>query len=217
MLLAVDLTTAPVLGGVLGLAVVALFAVWLIPKHQARKWATAGIEGKELVELENSARGTLVQIVGGIALILTFAATWLQIADTRKATNRTLKLNAAQQETERFTRAVDELGSRRAEIRLGGIFVLDRVALDTPRERGPVVQLMLAYLHDHHQKVRRLAFAPPTFREPCETAALRAWPDMQAALSVVLDFPSAGRRRFDLTSIDLHGAKAKRPISLTRI
>src|SRR6266511_834052 len=48
-------------------------------------------------------------------------ATWLQISDTRKATDRTLRLTSAQQETERFTRAVEQLGSDRVEVRVGGI------------------------------------------------------------------------------------------------
>src|SRR5215210_8526615 len=75
----------------------------MIPKRQARAWERAGIKGSELAELENSARGTVVQLIGGVALILTFAATWAQIADTRRATDETLDLTAVQQENERFT------------------------------------------------------------------------------------------------------------------
>ena len=87
-------------------------------------------------------------------MILTFAATWMQIADARKATNRTLRLNAEQQESDRFARAIEELGSNRFELRLGAIYSLERTAIDAPRERRPIVELMLAYLHRQHPPPR---------------------------------------------------------------
>src|SRR5688572_9514884 len=91
-----------VLAAVAALAVLGLLAVWLIPRRQARGWADRGIAGKALVELETGARCALIQLLGGVALILTFVATWLQISDSREATERTLALTSAQQVSERF-------------------------------------------------------------------------------------------------------------------
>jgi hypothetical protein len=132
------------------LAVLALFAVWLIPRRQARGWADRGIVGKDLVELETGARGALIQLLGGVALILTLVATWLQISDTRKTTERTLALTSAQQISERFTQAVTQLQAPRVEVRIGGIYGLESVAAEASFRRAAIVQILLAYLGRHH-------------------------------------------------------------------
>ncbi len=175
--------------------------------------------GKELAELENSARSTLVQLFGGVALILTFVATWLQISDTRDATERTLRLTAAQQETERFTRAVEQLGSTQPEVRLGGIYGLEQAARDSPRQRETVAQLMLAYLKNNHRlregdkrlkelDTRNLIAANPgLIGKACQESVVLAWPDTQAALSVLLGIPRGVRPRLDLIGVDLIGVR----------
>ena len=211
--LAVDFTTFPVLAAIVALAVLAIAAVWLIPQRQAHRWAKQGIRGKELADLENSARGTLVQIVGGVALLLTFAATWMQIADARKATNRTLRLNAAQQETDRFTRAVSQLGSAQFALRLGGIYALERLARDSPDERGAVISLLTAYLGEKHPAHSHPA--PPILPAwryandaslACSHVIRRPAADTQAALIAILRTAarSPGRTsQLDLSALDL--------------
>ena len=79
-----------------------------------------------------------MQVLGAGALILTFVATWMQISDTRKATDRTLRLTANQQQSERFTRAGDQLASKRPEIRIGGIYSLEGVAAESSVRVPPV-------------------------------------------------------------------------------
>jgi Pentapeptide repeats (8 copies) len=204
IVIGLDLTAAPALAGIAALAVVAVVAVWLIPKRQVRRWARAGIRGKELAELENGARTTIVQIVGGVALILTFAATWTQIADTRKATNKSLRLNQAQQETDRFTRAVQELGSNNFALRLGGIYSLDQLARTASDEREPVVELMLAYLHRNHPV--RPGVGNRWYGQACYTTKWRAQADTQAALDAILQLtPDAAQ--LDLSRLDLRAVK----------
>jgi hypothetical protein len=220
VLQAVELPTAWVIVAIASFAVVAGLAVWLIPRRQRERWERSGVTGKDLAELENSSRSTLVQLLGGVALILTFVATWLQISDARDASEDTLRLTAAQQETERFTRSVEQLGSPRPELRLGGIYGLEQVARDTPSRRETVGQLMLAYLKTNHP------FDP--FREPekssdlevqiqiaratqsslCDRPAGAPLPDTQAALSVLLDIPRAARPQLDLTGVDLTAVRA---------
>ena len=85
---------------------VALLAVWLLPRAQARSWVT----DRGWSEFENSVRGTVVQVVGGLAVVLTFAATWSQLLETRDVSERTLQLTAEQQMGERFSRAIEQLG-----------------------------------------------------------------------------------------------------------
>jgi uncharacterized protein YjbI with pentapeptide repeats len=218
-LVAAELPTVAAGAAIAALALAAVLAVWLIPREQRRRWEDAGLEGKDLAELENGSRSTLVQLFGGVALILTFVVTWLQIADTRKATDRTLQLTAAQQETERFTRAVEQLGSTRQEVRIGGIYGLQQAARDTPNRGEAVAHLMVAYLKSHHRlrvndtrlkgldTRNELAQQGTAVVGPCESSAAPPWPDTQAALSVLLGIPSAARPRMDLIAVDLIGVR----------
>ena len=120
------------------------------PRRQARRWAERGIAGKDLVALETGARGALIQLLGGVALILTFVATWLQISDTSKTSERTLDLTSSQQVSQRFTEAVAQLGSKRAEIRIGGIYGLESVAAESPSRRTAITQVLMSYLSRRH-------------------------------------------------------------------
>jgi uncharacterized protein YjbI with pentapeptide repeats len=200
--LAINLTTTPVLVLVAAGAVAALCAVWWIPRRQARRWRESGIHGKALADLENSARGTIVQILGGVALILTFAATWTQIEDTRRATNDTLNLTREQQETQRFTEAVAELDSKALEERLGGIYGLDRVASEDAASQRTIEQILIAWID------RPAALPRPKARATTTTECLQSQPakeDTQAALGVVLSFEHSLGGKIDLTGADLRG------------
>lgn len=55
--------------------------------------------------------------------------------------------------TELYTRAVDQLGSKTAPVRLGGLYALERLAQDTPGQRQTVVNVLCAYL--------RMPYTPP--------------------------------------------------------
>jgi uncharacterized protein YjbI with pentapeptide repeats len=208
---AIDLTLPLVLGAIFVFAALALAAVWMIPKRQARAWERAGIKGSELAELENSARGTVVQLIGGVALILTFAATWAQIADTRRATDETLDLTAVQQENERFTRAMDQLASSRLEIRVGAITGLSGIARASASQREPVVQILLTYLHGRRRS--SISYNPrpnlgplPADLVACKgrhTTGGRVAPDTQAAMKVILANADVRRYRYNLAALDL--------------
>jgi hypothetical protein len=198
--LAIDLTEAPVVAGIVVLAVFALGAVWWIPRRQARQWKADGIAGKDLAELVNSSRTTLVQTVGGIALILTFIATWTQIAETRKTTNEAIQLSESQQETDRFTRAVEELGANNFALRLGGIYSLQKLARDSPQEDDAVIELMLAYLHRNHPVVSRAGRMWEGVA--CFTTKHRPLADTQAALDVILSL-APPQSHLDLSFLDL--------------
>lgn len=229
--LAAELSTGPVIAAIIMFAVGAVLAVWIIPRRQRARWEQTGIQSETLGELENSARATLVQLLGGAALILTFVATWLQIAETRRTTDRNLQLTAQQQEAERFTRAVEQLGSPRTEVRVGGIYGLQEVARAPERQR-PVAQIMITYLRTNHpirtndKRLRRLDLRTSSFQErfggslqqepstgsqegnhpsQCSKADVAPWPDTQAALSVLLSLPRAVRPTMDLHDVDLIG------------
>ena len=76
----------------------------------------------------------LAQILGGTALLSGLYFTW-----------RTLQVNREGQITARFTRAIDQLGAtdeegnKLFEIRLGGIYALERIARESEEDHWPIM------------------------------------------------------------------------------
>ena len=72
-------------------------------------------------------------------------------------THRTVELNRAGHEldragqiTERFTRAVEQLGNNGSlEVRLGGIYALERIARDSDEDHGQVVEVLCACVREN--------------------------------------------------------------------
>ena len=54
-----------------------------------------------------------------------------------------------QQITERFTRAIDQLGSENMAVRLGGIYALERIAKDSDKDHWQVMEVLTAYVREN--------------------------------------------------------------------
>jgi uncharacterized protein YjbI with pentapeptide repeats len=161
-------------------------------------------------ELENEARKTIIQVVGGAFAIFALFLTW-----------RRVKVAEQGHITDRFTTAVEQLGKLDGdkpnfEIRLGGIYALERIALDSPRDHWTIMEVLTAY-------VRRNAPAPK--EAPSLASAERPKPDIQAILNVLRrrrhdtnrerDGQYLDLGETDLRWADLRGASLKQ-VHLTR-
>jgi Pentapeptide repeats (8 copies) len=112
-------------------------------------------------------------------------------------TARNFTLSREGQVTDRYTKAVEQLGSDKLDVRIGGIYALERVARDSARDHAAVIEVLTAFIRDHSHGQW------PVPEHHTDPAAPRATcPDVQAALTVV------GRRdvRRDIRPIDLSGA-----------
>ena len=147
----------------------------------------AGLTPAERVSAENDVRGTLLQALAGVVLALGLYFT-----------ARTFQLNRQGQITERYTKAIDQLGEEaKPDVRLGGIYALERIARESERDHGPVMEILTAHVR------RRAGFRPggPRHEEP-EI-------DVQAVLAVLGRREVRGRdeKRLDLSGVDLRRAK----------
>jgi Pentapeptide repeats (8 copies) len=169
--------------GVLGGGLTILMLLWGLPKWQATR---LDLPPKERFELENEARKTLAQIIGGAVLIAGLFFTWANLKITQETATKNQELTREGQITERFTHAVDQLGAidpegaPKLESRLGGIYALKRVAKESERDHWTIMRILTAYIGLH---------APwdPMDTQPAEKdepLAKRA-PDIQAALDVL--------------------------------
>jgi hypothetical protein len=102
---------------------------------------------EQRAEAVRDTRTDLMQAIGGSGAI----ATWQQVVIARKG-----------QVTERFTRAVDQLGDdEHPDVRIGGLYALERIAHDSKDDRRTIAEILTAY-------VRQRAPWPPTKKGSCD-------------------------------------------------
>jgi hypothetical protein len=178
----------------LGLLVVVFVALptWFVPD---------GAKVQDLYKARNDVRTTAVQATAGLVVLLGAYFTWRQLHTAREG-----------QVTDRFTRAIDHLGSDQLDIRLGGIYALERIARDSKADRPTIAEVLTAYVRTHSPwpPSQPNQYKPDWPLDPQPDLRTRA-PDVQAALTVL------GRGRFaslaamdsawlDLQEVDLRKA-----------
>jgi Pentapeptide repeats (8 copies) len=136
-----------------------------------------------------------------------FALSRQQAHDTAEAEGRTLQLTEQGQVTDRYTKAIEQLGSDKLDVRLGGIYALERIARDSARDHPTVMEVLSAFIREHSREQW-----PP--REPdADMPGPATRPDVQAAVTVVgrrtsRDHPDADR--IDVQGANLTGANLTR-------
>jgi uncharacterized protein YjbI with pentapeptide repeats len=135
--------------GVLLLLGLAYYFFWVIPSQQIAAVKIAAdkteLSSKEFYELRNSIRQTFLQALGGAALLLGLYFT----ARTLRISQETLRTNQEGQVTERFTNAIEHLGDTQLTVRLGGIYALERIARDSPKDHWQIMEVLTAYVRDN--------------------------------------------------------------------
>jgi len=79
---------------------------------------------------------------------------------------------------DRYTKAIKQLGSDKLDVRLGGIYALERVAHDSARDHPTVVEVLTAFIREHSHEQQQ---PDPGSPEPERSTQ----PDVKGALTVV--------------------------------
>jgi uncharacterized protein YjbI with pentapeptide repeats len=82
----------------------------------------------ELIRLLITSLSTAATIFGGSILFLNFS----------QGENRLI--------TERFTRSIEQLGDRSETIRIGGIYALERIAKDSPKDSWTIMEVLSSFI-----------------------------------------------------------------------
>lgn len=171
---------------------------------------------KDLLQYETDNRvkiwTAIVQAIGGAALLIGLLFTWRNL----RATQRKLDIDREGQLTNRFTQATTQLGAQlsdgrpNVEVRLGGIYALSWLALDSPDNYWPVMEILTAY-------VRHNAAWSPSGQEVSSLSEASYQPkprtDIQAILTILgRSKPPEAKtlrldQKFDLRFTDLRGAE----------
>jgi hypothetical protein len=199
-------TTLAIIAAVLCALVVVGSAIWFLPRWQVERWRRAGISNEEkLAELGVQARSSIVQALGGVALIVTIAITAFQVNETRKTADETqqaaaksLRLAEQGQLAERFGRAVDQLGANipgtslpATDVRMGALFSLMRLGVDSRTYKQAPLVVVATYVTSNYR-------SPKTPRPHGCKAVFRTRPDLVVALKFVLPRIAAGLETRDL-------------------
>jgi Pentapeptide repeats (9 copies) len=123
---------------------------------------------------------------GGVVLLGVFF-TWQQLRSTREG-----------QITDRYTKAIDQLGTGKdLAVKVGGVYALERIARDSPRDRRAIAEVLCAYV--------RTASRKTPDEEPGRSLDERA-PDMQAAVTILARWDREVSTDPQQRWRDLHGA-----------
>jgi len=198
-------------------------------------------EPKDRITAENDLRANQIQVItaavqalGGIAVLIGIYFAWANLRTTQEAQKdsqnnetKTLKITNEGQITERFTKAIDQLGALDAqgkallEIRLGGIYALEQIAWDSDKDYWPIMEVLTAYIRDNVPLTMRssnpqalacntangisLEPSEPNYKAP---VARRA--DINAILTVIgrrkRTWQNGEETRLDLRNTNLEGA-----------
>ncbi|MEP0873901.1 pentapeptide repeat-containing protein [Trichocoleus desertorum AS-A10] len=197
----------------LSVALVIGFTLWTIEVTSIEQiqHSSEPLAGKSLLELKNQgiksvldALKTVAAAFGGVAILFNvfYAAKRVESMDRAAiAAEKNIEVglknveiglkNAVLTEerliTERFAKAIELLGSKETEIRIGGIYALERIANDSPKDYWQIIEVLAAYVRE------RAPWPPKPSSEIEETITdsenYKVPTDIQATLSVL------GRRK----------------------
>ncbi|MCX4632814.1 pentapeptide repeat-containing protein [Streptomyces sp. NBC_01443] len=121
---------------VLGVLAFAVFNPrWVLERTEGAS-ALSGLSRAEILKAENDVRTAMVQALAGAFFLVTALLTW-----------KGFRLSREGQITERFSRAVDQLGKQNEDsVRVGAVLSLERVARESKADRATIVKLLAVHI-----------------------------------------------------------------------
>ena len=203
--------------GVLAVIVVSLAVGWVL-FVPAADWlashdvghVTGALRTSRLQIARDAARGRLLTFGAGLFAVSALIFTALNFNLLRRNSEqadqwqrRTHELTEQGQVTDRYTKAIEQLGSDKLDVRIGGIYALERITHDSARDHPTVMEVLAAFIREHSREQWPL----PANDEPGAAAPERGTrPDVQAAITVI------GRRnpKHDREPVNLNEANLTR-------
>ena len=114
-----------------------------------------------------SAFGVLATVFAGVGLYLTY-----------KTGQEQQQLNTERLVTDRFAKAVEQLGNSTIDVRIGAIYSLERIAKDSPKDHWTTMEVLTAF-------VRNKSKLPEDWKSNLKQQLPEVTADVQAALTVL--------------------------------
>lgn len=193
----------------IGIAFIVIIALYLIMNAPQILLPTTDIElnPKDLTLLQIDARRYMAQLVGGAVVIFGLYLIFRRIV----ALEKNVYVTQEGQITERFTKAIDQLGTYKLEVQLGGIFALEKIARDSVKDHWTIMEVLTAYVRENAQWVDEAPNSDKMLLENEHTngnSKLKRVPtDIQAILSVIGRRKWVEREQEELRVINLRKTK----------
>jgi Pentapeptide repeats (8 copies) len=203
------------LTGGIAAVVLAMVIVWalLVPAadwlaHHDVGSVTGPLRTLRLQTARDAARGRLLTLGAGLLALSALIFTALNFNLLRRNSEqadqwqrRSHELTEHGQVTDRYTKAIEQLGSDKLDVRIGGIYALERIARDSATDHPTVMEVLSAFIREHSRE----QWPPPPTDEPGSDAPTHMTrPDVQAALTVIARRDiQRDRQPIDLTEADL--------------
>jgi Pentapeptide repeats (8 copies) len=147
-------------GAAVVLAALLIVILWKVPQWQVGHYS--GLTSSQWFDHVNEARKTLATILGGLVVLAGAYFTWRNIKLTQESVataQRALMVSQEGQITDRFTKAIEQLGAvdangkKKLEVRLGAIYALERIANQSERDHWPIMEVLSAYVRENASRI----------------------------------------------------------------
>ena len=160
-----------------------IFPFWLfqqIPGLFAREDKDSRTFAIDVVKTIISALGLIATLLAGIGLIVNYF-------------NSQAEMQLTQQRliTERFSKAVEQIGSGKEEVVIGGIYSLERIAKDSPKDQWTIMEVLTSYIRKNSPIPSNIEQLKPEERQKALEKLPSVSIPVQAALTVI------GRRKVE--------------------
>jgi hypothetical protein len=108
---------------------------------QVRSWQFWTQKPEDVRNLSLVVLGCISVLAGSIGVVFSYFRT--------SAANLQAQIAEQGHITDRFTKAVEQLGNDKLEVRLGAIYALERIARDSRRDHGPIMETLIAYVREN--------------------------------------------------------------------
>ncbi|WP_430013189.1 pentapeptide repeat-containing protein [Microcystis ichthyoblabe FBCC-A1114] len=160
-----------------------IFPFWLfqqIPGLFAREDKDSRTFAIEVVKTIISALGLIATLSAGIGLFVNYLNSQ---AERQLIQERLI--------TERFSKAVEQIGNTKEEVVIGGIYSLERIAKDSPKDQWTIMEVLTSYIRKNSPIPSNIQQLEPEEREKALEKLPSVSIPVQAALTVI------GRRKVE--------------------
>ncbi|MCB1177431.1 MAG: pentapeptide repeat-containing protein [Leptospiraceae bacterium] len=157
---------------------------------------------KEFQEIEKKERYDLIlKLIGGLGALYLLIQTVKKNLEVERNNNENLI-------TDRFVKAVEQLGSEKAEVRLGGIYTLERIGLQSKKDRERIVNLLCAFVRERSKIDPEKKLKSP-YEDKEEKEEIKPEIDIQAVIDILFSTQEFAEYEYDLSNSKIHKIKCK--------
>ncbi len=154
-----------------------IFPFWLfqqIPGLFAREDKDSRTFAIDVVKTIISALGLIATLSAGIGLFVNYLNSQ---AEMRLTQERLI--------TERFSKAVEQIGNNKEEVVIGGIYSLERIAKDSPKDQWTIMEVLTSYIRKNSPIPSNIQQLEPAARQKALEKLPSVSIPVQAALTVI--------------------------------